>query len=368
MTVEVIQEGAIQVVEVVREGPQGIEVVEVVAEQRIELLEVVAEGPQGSPGAPGLKGDKGDKGDPGETGPQGPTGATGATGDKGDKGDPGAMGPQGDKGDVGPQGPTGPTGSVGDSPVIGGRYRISATDTRNEYPVPYDGVSVMYGARLEFKSLTTNFGLSGSVMDAPGSVSAMPKPAGNYLNVLTLAPWGDPSGGMPSQIGLDSTSQRLFLRSGIAGYGVYDRPQVKQWGAGVTVGLDAVTHASVAARKYFYFVATAAGVTGATEPVWPTTAGGTVVDGTVTWKAMPYWSAWRLIPTVSYADTSAAKPNLGIDASGNIVRSTATMVEMVPPPASASATGVAGQVACDAGYVYVCVAPNTWRRAALAAW
>lgn len=37
-------------------------------------------------------------------------------------------------------------------------------------------------------------------------------------------------------------------------------------------------------------------------------------------------------------------------------------------PASATAAGIAGQIAWDANYVYVCVAANTWKRAALASW
>lgn len=37
-------------------------------------------------------------------------------------------------------------------------------------------------------------------------------------------------------------------------------------------------------------------------------------------------------------------------------------------PASAAATGVAGTIAWDASYIYVCVATNTWERAAIATW
>lgn len=37
-------------------------------------------------------------------------------------------------------------------------------------------------------------------------------------------------------------------------------------------------------------------------------------------------------------------------------------------PASATDTGTAGEVCWDANYVYVCVAANTWRRAALSSW
>jgi hypothetical protein len=38
------------------------------------------------------------------------------------------------------------------------------------------------------------------------------------------------------------------------------------------------------------------------------------------------------------------------------------------PPASASATGEAGQIEWDSGFIYVCVATNTWKRVAIATW
>lgn len=37
-------------------------------------------------------------------------------------------------------------------------------------------------------------------------------------------------------------------------------------------------------------------------------------------------------------------------------------------PSSNSSTGSAGQVAWDSGYVYICVAANTWKRASLSTW
>jgi hypothetical protein len=37
-------------------------------------------------------------------------------------------------------------------------------------------------------------------------------------------------------------------------------------------------------------------------------------------------------------------------------------------PANSTANGVPGSTAYDAGYVYVCVAPNTWKRTTLTTW
>jgi hypothetical protein len=44
------------------------------------------------------------------------------------------------------------------------------------------------------------------------------------------------------------------------------------------------------------------------------------------------------------------------------------IVQTSQTPASASATGTAGEIAWDADYIYVCVATNTWKRVAIATW
>lgn len=43
-------------------------------------------------------------------------------------------------------------------------------------------------------------------------------------------------------------------------------------------------------------------------------------------------------------------------------------LEWTSVPASASATGTAGQTAYEAGFLYVCVATDTWQRVAIATW
>lgn len=42
--------------------------------------------------------------------------------------------------------------------------------------------------------------------------------------------------------------------------------------------------------------------------------------------------------------------------------------ERVSVPASSGATGSVNQMAVDSGFIYICVATNTWVRAALASW
>lgn len=41
---------------------------------------------------------------------------------------------------------------------------------------------------------------------------------------------------------------------------------------------------------------------------------------------------------------------------------------LVSAPANADSAGTAGQWAWDTGFIYVCVATNTWKRVAIATW
>lgn len=54
------------------------------------------------------------------------------------------------------------------------------------------------------------------------------------------------------------------------------------------------------------------------------------------------------------------EPSVGdnVSVNGDCVLKTKT-------PASAGANGVAGTICWDANYIYICVATNTWKRAAL---
>lgn len=60
---------------------------------------------------------------------------------------------------------------------------------------------------------------------------------------------------------------------------------------------------------------------------------------------------------------ATASPTAMLDVNSNTVR-----VRTARTPASATATGNAGDICWDANYVYVCVATNTWKRSALSTW
>lgn len=59
----------------------------------------------------------------------------------------------------------------------------------------------------------------------------------------------------------------------------------------------------------------------------------------------------------------AISDGVGLDVDGRILR-----LRTAKTPASASATGNAGEVCWDSSYIYVCTATNTWRRIAHATW
>lgn len=53
--------------------------------------------------------------------------------------------------------------------------------------------------------------------------------------------------------------------------------------------------------------------------------------------------------------------NVQVDPDGDVS-------DIVDAPASATATGVMGQMSYDSNYFYICVATNTWKRVALSTW
>jgi len=57
-----------------------------------------------------------------------------------------------------------------------------------------------------------------------------------------------------------------------------------------------------------------------------------------------------------------------VTTSGLDVNSDSIRIRTAKTPASASATGIQGQIAWDASYLYVCIATNTWKRSAITTW
>jgi len=78
--------------------------------------------------------------------------------------------------------------------------------------------------------------------------------------------------------------------------------------------------------------------------------------------------------SVAKASTSAlgvAKFNssdFSVDANGQVSLGISYMDWETTPPSTQTSTGIAGQIAYDNDYLYICVGANTWKRTSLAKW
>jgi len=60
--------------------------------------------------------------------------------------------------------------------------------------------------------------------------------------------------------------------------------------------------------------------------------------------------------------------NIGFNASNISVSGAMTLSNALAPTGNSSAPGTVGQFVWDSGNIYVCVAPNTWKRATLSSY
>tara|TARA_B100001093_G_scaffold290774_1_gene277654 strand:+ start:4558 stop:4980 length:423 start_codon:yes stop_codon:yes gene_type:complete len=58
----------------------------------------------------------------------------------------------------------------------------------------------------------------------------------------------------------------------------------------------------------------------------------------------------------------------GVEWTSDVVIPGTFRISTSSTPASASASGTAGQISWDANYIYVCISANTWKRAAISTW
>lgn len=66
-------------------------------------------------------------------------------------------------------------------------------------------------------------------------------------------------------------------------------------------------------------------------------------------------------------EAAGVTPTKGRDGDNDLLNSL-KITGWVSAPASAGATGTAGQRAYDSSYLYICIATNTWRRIAHSSW
>ena len=89
---------------------------------------------------------------------------------------------------------------------------------------------------------------------------------------------------------------------------------------------------------------------------------GVTVTGTATLTTVDI-NAGNIDGTTVGGTTPGAGTFTALETTGDHV-----LIQTSQTPASASASGTAGEIAWDANYIYVCVATNTWKRAAISTW
>jgi len=88
---------------------------------------------------------------------------------------------------------------------------------------------------------------------------------------------------------------------------------------------------------------------------------------------MPYQDGYPPASAVALADLinvcqgSTGTPGTGTTRQATVAQVIGAVI-VNQTPASASAAGVAGTIAWDSGFIYVCVATNTWKRVAISTW
>jgi hypothetical protein len=115
--------------------------------------------------------------------------------------------------------------------------------------------------------------------------------------------------------------------------------------------------------------------------LWINAASATLLPETADEAAMQgYQAGLNLNSDGTLAFWDSGSQRFLINSSGNVgigtssptnaldVNSDSIRVRTSQTPATSSATGNQGEVAWDAGYIYICVATNTWKRVAISTW
>jgi len=193
-----------------------------------------------------------------------------------------------------------------------------------------------------------NSAITATSLAASGAVSAASLSASGAITSSTLA-----ASGAVSALSYSSTTGASFATSsGNSGFGIAS-PSYKLhvvggnvYVGGVGAGLR-LEDRSLSSRSFQFYVDGGAlaffNHNNSTQP-FTITDGGNILIGTVT------NSGYKL------------------DVSGTAQATQFKLSALNTAPASATATGVVGEIRIDASYIYVCTATNVWKRSALSTW
>jgi hypothetical protein len=148
----------------------------------------------------------------------------------------------------------------------------------------------------------------------------------------------------------------------------------------VAVGEEALTQSTSSSNTALGFYALRNLTTGAGNIAIGEFAGSSVTTGGNNTLIGGFQGSTSLAGVVAINAGVSSTTRVYIDSSGNVGFNTTSPTANIDhtgstlrlrtsrTPASASATGNAGDICWDTNYVYVCVATNTWKRSALSTW
>lgn len=246
-------------------------------------------------------------------GPQGPRGAAGATGPRGAAGPRGPIGPEGPKGDVGPQGPRGLRGPAGGAESLSELTDIVIDNATENQTLVFDGESWVN--------------------------DVVKIPAWDIVTIQTM-----------------SVNSNSFSYSEGNGFWVGEwtgtKILFKNPDQDVT---DLFTSMPLGTEFYIANFDTS------------------VLDQDVTFVSataypigtLPSGETDNTVPYLELTVQETAPTSVYVHVLENSTTSPAPTPAPTPAPSTSSSPGVPGQMAFDSQYLYICTAPNTWKRVSL---
>jgi len=205
----------------------------------------------------------------------------------------------------------------------------------------------------------------GGVSTSGGATAAWGQIAGrkenatseNYAGYLQFAT-NNSVGTMSERMRIDSSGQLIVAAKtdGTTNGIIYNVPYTGGQANAVSQALQAVTGTANALARINMSTVDLASTNGSFISFATSPGGGGSPVGDLTQERL------RIDP-VGRVGIGTSSPTTLLDVNADTVR-----VRTARTPASATATGDAGEICWDASYIYVCTATNTWKRAALSTW
>jgi hypothetical protein len=264
------------------------------------------------------------------------------------------------------------------------------TPTQNRtisFPDATGTVALVAGSsgQLTYNNAGSNAGATGSVVDSSGNVTigglttlAGSPSANNTSGVLINGTWRTGASSNNPQLLLNPSGTTLSTTWSTSGTGIGVNAPASFGGNLLDLQVNGTNKLKVTASGNLL-------IGGVNNTGLEYYGNGLLVWANSTYSSWTTATELRLTPTLQLGWAASGSTSYGVAADIGLVRSGTNTVKVTngstgdgtisgqlravgTAPASASATGTAGDIRYDADYIYVCTATNTWKRAALATW